>query len=1042
MAYRLFKHKAYDESLRRLPPAIQHKATWAQVLLGMRGRTPSVKGTRGLNARWRRTPVQGNHYYMWWIPRSEGEVAGTAPDPHETNTILIHSIRHHDETDIPIDAGSLADYEEIALAQLDPRYDEQLTLSQQVRSEHVALATIKGLPGSGKTVSLLYLVKDLAQRPGLNKLLYVTYSSRLKRAAREFLLAQDEAINQAVTIRTLAEIEQELTGQASGGESFTELRDFMHYLNAQNPSLLGVWRRYPQVLYTEIRAHLLGKTFPANFVQPNDQQTLRISKVGDIDAALYAAARDLPLSAATLLVNFADRLQSGRFFQDQRAATRAIELLQRGRMPGWLAQLDGLIVDEVQDLTLVQIGLLGELVRARMRRQPDAPFTFSVAGDESQIVQPSGFDWGVTKDLLGEQIGIWPQEFEFRYQRRSPENLAQLIDNSWGLYGQLPRSLRPSARRQAFAPAAEGETNEGHGRILCCLPPSPTTAPERWTALLTELAEKPGRVLIDLSETLRTSLARQLGPDRTEIIMLAREIKGLERATVLIYGLNMLYERARRLCESPEDDNLPLFEARRLFDEIRVALSRSTEKLILLEPADAPSLVALGIPELAGVGEVSWDALIDTLQTEDLSELEVIENFLDEVDELFERALWPQGLRRNRRAYELAQQIGDLALQREVQEQFIRGHLLEGASRLSQADERGAFAINRTALQLASDFGDPLLLEEVEDQRDEIAARFAQQIQKQLAEVERLQQQLQMEAAQHALQTAAELNELLADPQLAAQMDGAEIVLMWEWAGQLAATAYTPAQARQIAERLLVAAAALARQNDLAGEQATRLLAERYQQLPQRDPLNERQVVQLLTFAEQYLDLVEPLNMGSRAYDFVEHWLLEAFAGLQSHTALFARWGLLAQELAYRHSDFDPDEQMWDLENRLKLLLERGQRSASDPEIARFQALVAVYHGDTQGAAELWEALGDLKLAAEFARDAGDLERAFRLLHQAKSPVPEELATAVKAIRLLQQLERKHRGLRSAERTSLLAALDTLRATILSEEADAQASER
>src|SRR4030095_8150446 len=90
MPYRLLKHKAYDQSLERLPQSIRYKATWAQVLLGMRGRTPSVKGTRGLNARWRRTPVQGNHYYMWWIPRSEGMVAGPEPSAGETDTILIH----------------------------------------------------------------------------------------------------------------------------------------------------------------------------------------------------------------------------------------------------------------------------------------------------------------------------------------------------------------------------------------------------------------------------------------------------------------------------------------------------------------------------------------------------------------------------------------------------------------------------------------------------------------------------------------------------------------------------------------------------------------------------------------------------------------------------------------------------------------------------------------------------------------------------------------------------------------------------------------
>src|SRR5687767_10821237 len=109
MAYRLLKHKDYDRSVQRLPASVQNKAIWAQVLLGIRGRTPSVKGTVGLNARWRRTPVQGNHYYLWWIPRSESLIVEQAldqsPETSATNTILIHSIRHHDETDDPVDSG-------------------------------------------------------------------------------------------------------------------------------------------------------------------------------------------------------------------------------------------------------------------------------------------------------------------------------------------------------------------------------------------------------------------------------------------------------------------------------------------------------------------------------------------------------------------------------------------------------------------------------------------------------------------------------------------------------------------------------------------------------------------------------------------------------------------------------------------------------------------------------------------------------------------------------------------------------------------------
>lgn len=68
--YRLLKHRQYERNAERLPDSIRRKAMWAQVLLGTRGRTPNVKTTTGYNARWRRTPVQGYHYYLWWIPLS------------------------------------------------------------------------------------------------------------------------------------------------------------------------------------------------------------------------------------------------------------------------------------------------------------------------------------------------------------------------------------------------------------------------------------------------------------------------------------------------------------------------------------------------------------------------------------------------------------------------------------------------------------------------------------------------------------------------------------------------------------------------------------------------------------------------------------------------------------------------------------------------------------------------------------------------------------------------------------------------------------
>ncbi len=785
-SYRLLKHKDYDRSAENLPETIQRKALWAQLLLGMRGRTPSVKGTTGLNAHWRRTPVQGNHYYMWWIPRSESSVPVTQQEDDPTNrannTILIHSIRHHDETNDPIELGSLDDYEEVAVDALDPRYAEQRQVSAKVNSEYVALATIKGLPGSGKTVSLLYLVKDLAQRTDMREILYVTYTNRLKRAAGEFLEAQGSHIKRIVKVCTLNEIEHEITSLPTFGEPFTDLRDFTTFLDLQNAATLGPWKKYPQTLYTELRAHLLGRTFPPGYSLPAGKLNQLLFRPDGVSATTYAAQRELALPDAELAWRLAERLRDGRFFQDQKAAYLAVERLRKGKSPSWLAQLDAVIIDEVQDLTLLQIALLGELVRERIRRRQDAPFVFVVAGDESQIVQPSGFDWGVSKDLLGEQLGLWPDEFQFQHQRRSPRNLAQLIDNTWALYAHLPKAQRPSASRQLFiyedeqlmreraasSSASHGTTDSGdeNGQIfICALPPavsgsekSPSPA---WLALLQELADKPGRILIDLTDTLRATLSEQPTSDADEVILLAREIKGLERATVVVHGLNAVYMRAMRLCNEQDGGNIPKFEARRLFDEIRVALSRSTDKLILLEPANAPVLVELEVAQVPGALVITWQDLLEILQLDDMSAIEMIEGYLDEVDDLFERNSWEQGYRRNRRAYALATQLGDSALQREAQEQYIGGYLQEATNWLQRNEWLEAHARNRQAQALAVQFGDPMIEEQVEDQYAEICTVLTQQAHEQISQAQTQLGQKQFKTAYQTIHAAIAMANLI-----------------------------------------------------------------------------------------------------------------------------------------------------------------------------------------------------------------------------------------------------------------------------------------
>ncbi len=1048
--YRLLKHKDYERSAESLPPSIRRKALWAQVLLGTRGRTPSVKGTTGLNAHWRRTPVQGNHYYMWWIPNSESGIdrSWEIGEPRQDQTILVHSIRHHDETDDPIDLGSLTDYEEIPIATLDPRYEEQTDISRKVQQEYIALAAVKGLPGSGKTISLLYLARDLAQRDDLNKILYVTYTSRLKRAAQEFLQAQGPALAQKVRVATLGEIEAQLTKLPTHHEPFGELPRFIDFLNLQSNAVLGPWRRYPQTLFTEIRAQLLGKLFPPGYQLPSQRaQELATYHTG-LDAAAYAASRGLDLEAAELACRLAERAQQDFFFQDQQAAYQAIQRLQRGRGPSWVTDLDALVIDEVQDLTLVQIAMLGELVRDRIRRREEATFAFVIAGDESQIVQPSGFDWGITKDLLGEQVGTWPDEFEFSYQRRSPHNLAKLIDNSWNFYGNLPRRLRPSGRRQAFLYEAVGNdaTDEGNGQLFLCPPialPTPATRDTAfqqrdaqrehgWQLLLDELVAKPGRVVVDLSEGLQQALRPYLATEEEseEAIFLPRDIKGLERNTVILYGLNALFAQAMDLCHNQHDATIPRFEARRLFDEMRVALSRSTDRLVILEAADAPVLAALEIQAIPGVLTIRWQDLIETLQTEELSALEVIEGYLDEVDDFFERGMWAQGYRRNRRAYDLAVQLDDFALRREAEEQHIGGHLQEARQLIERQEWQRARQMLQRAASLAEAFGDLVLIEEVDDQATALSAAITVEVQQQLEEVVQRLAAKQFQQAYEGVEAAGKLAKLADDPALQGMVDEAFAAVAWRWAARLLDQDQTPATMARVVQLFERTAQAMQQQADDEGVQALHILAERYRQLPPKAHFAKQEVVSLLAWTERYLTLVGPLALEEEAYLYVKHWLDESFAALQQHTDLYYSWVTLAQEFVAVAPYPTFDEHLWELENQLGLLIERGRQSPDDPVVKRFRAFVAAYNETPAEASLLWEELGEIELAIEAARSAGDLERAYQLIRQAKTPMPEDLAVTVKTVRLLQQLQQKHHGLYPAERQALLDLLQELGAEL------------
>jgi hypothetical protein len=458
---------------------------------------------------------------------------------------------------------------------------------------------------------------------------------------------------------------------------------------------------------------------------------------------------------------------------------------------------------------------------------------------------------------------------------------------------------------------------------------------------------------------------------------------------------------------------------------MRVALSRSTDKLVLLEPPTASVLKELNVQRLPGHYTISWDSLREMLRTEEMSEIEAVEGYLDEADDLLERARWDQARRRNRRAYEFAEQLDDRALLREAQEQYIRIHLAQAADQLAHDRLRDAYVLNRQAYDLADSHGDPQVLDDVDEQLRAVVAAVQAKADALVATAQAAADEHDYALAYRVARTGAELLEIMQDPGLQAQLDEAAVAHGWQWGIQLLGEG--PEAGKLLADLFGHIGQAMQRQQEIMGAQVAALLADRYRSLPHNSSLTAEELGKLIRCIDQYLQILAPLNLDISAFVYVEHWLEEAFARLNTHMNLYYDWALSAQSYASL-IDYPPlDERLWDLENRVELQRGAGWKNQGDDEsLMKFAALIAAYNGDPVTASNAYEALGQIDLAIHQSRVAGDLERAYNLLRRHNKPIPEELATAVKLDRLAAQLLKKHHNLTPAERETLVTHLAQL----------------
>lgn len=545
-----------------------------------------MKTVRGKNAGWLRTPLggnSGNHYYLWLTNqgdsvRGQEEATRTLHASAPRRSRFLRLARHHEETSDVLDVGRPSDYARLpaqkALEGNDDGLVEPLVEAQRAAvDDQRRVRILVGRPGAGKTTALQAAASTLSGRA-----LYVTWSPALAARAKEWFAAFGPA-ELEVEVWTFRELlarvdpSRSLPAELSLPASVEELRR-----HAEPVLPPGPWRHRNELraeeLYAELHAHLIGAAMPVAFagrracaapvLSDGDYRSLREKIIGvkAIDGA-QLVLRKLPPDVVRRL-----------FAAPVAAFERARGLQDGSTVLDARFSFDWVLVDEVQDLTLAEQWLLVD-VAARSGKARGVMPGMVVAGDEAQTVRPTAFAFGPLANMIEKRLGARAEKsrHELAQNLRSPQAVAELVDRADDvLYGLLPRVERPRGRR------SDSPADVTRGKVATVV----VDGDEELRRVLETFKELAGDAALVYPAALAPPDLTKAADDVGVTLWTSETIKGLEYRTIGVLDVPREVGRIVELAASTKDSGLSTELARTSIDRLLVALSRSTETLVLL----------------------------------------------------------------------------------------------------------------------------------------------------------------------------------------------------------------------------------------------------------------------------------------------------------------------------------------------------------------------------------------------------------------------------------------------------------------------------
>ena len=634
--------------------------------LAAHGRTSVVKGCRNHNIGWLRSPLGGHaglQYYLWWAPGTSRQVeALRLPE----QSIVVRAVRHHDEH-TPLRAGKPRDY--LTLTTNDELSEdvagEPWTENQFKFTEDTSIVRVlQGQPGCGKTSALWQAVNARENE----NVLYLTWSGALARQSAEHF---QSFAPPSVNIRTMDFTS--LLAKLSGSDverltletSRKRFQDKIETFRLDRPKSLNA---NAAPIHTEFRTEILGKARPW---KQNDRTPDDYKRTSDTDyRGRRSGSGNLDGKTIRYILQIAKHLDGEavrHIFPELWAAGEAWARLAAGEAPAELLQVDRIVVDEIQDLTVIELMVIAGLCKLIGTTSGRQPFLL-MAGDTGQTVRPTGFSWAGLSKLIEQTLGSTPRMFPLDQHVRSPRRIAATVVNAAEHYITVDKALRPTKQyRQQHEEQLEGQLIHVAVESI-----------QEANDLVRELAQGDDIAVLNAW----WEKPKWLDPELESSVLTPDEAKGLEYQTVCILEAGPVLLALTNARINPDFQTIVQETHRSMVDGLRVGLSRATETLVLIDVQASDTIQLLSRALLNDPASYSSTDLVEHLNNESTPPEERVLARTQDARTLIDAA--PE--RAWQRACQAAHLLGDPRLPNGIQDPRLRNDarraVLETGARL------------------------------------------------------------------------------------------------------------------------------------------------------------------------------------------------------------------------------------------------------------------------------------------------------------------------------------------------------------------------